>query len=116
MNQNATGVSLIASDSKSNTLYTNLTFSCKTETLGSLYSHALLMPLDDPYIVMPLKTLDVFFSKIEVTGICIFFVTSGKNFQFLPFALDIVLNLRMEMKDFKNESKRHTGIMGQVEK
>ena len=47
---------LIASDSKSNTLYTNLTFSCKTETLGSLYSHALLMPLDDPYIVMPLKS------------------------------------------------------------
>ena len=26
-------------------LYTNLTFACKTETLGSLYSHALLIPL-----------------------------------------------------------------------
>ena len=25
--------------------YTNLTFACKTETLGSLYSHALLIPL-----------------------------------------------------------------------
>ena len=25
------------------TLYTNLTFACKTETLGSLYSHALLI-------------------------------------------------------------------------
>ena len=38
---------LIASKSKSNTilLYTNWTFACKTETLGSLYSHALLIPL-----------------------------------------------------------------------
>ena len=37
---------LIASDSKSNTppFYTNLTFGCNTETLGSLYSHALLIP------------------------------------------------------------------------
>ena len=35
---------LIASDSKPNTFfYTNLTFACKTETLGSLYSHALLI-------------------------------------------------------------------------
>ena len=25
--------------------YTNLAFACKTETLGSLYSHALLIPL-----------------------------------------------------------------------
>ena len=25
--------------------YTNLTFACKTETLGSLYSHALFIPL-----------------------------------------------------------------------
>ena len=25
--------------------YTNLTFACKTDTLGSLYSHALLIPL-----------------------------------------------------------------------
>ena len=25
--------------------YTNLTFACKTKTLGSLYSHALLIPL-----------------------------------------------------------------------
>ena len=33
---------LIASDSKSNT---NLTFACKTESLGSLYSHALLILL-----------------------------------------------------------------------
>ena len=29
--------------------YTNLTFACKTETLGSLYSHALLIPLVMPY-------------------------------------------------------------------
>ena len=38
---------LITSDSKSNyyPFYTNLTFTCKTETLGSLYSHALLIPL-----------------------------------------------------------------------
>ena len=38
---------LIASDSKSNTIpfYTNLTFACKTETLGSLYSYALLILL-----------------------------------------------------------------------
>ena len=37
---------LIASNSKSNTLlfYTNLAFACKTKTLGSLYSHALLIP------------------------------------------------------------------------
>ena len=28
--------------------YTNLTFACKTETLGSLYGHALLIPLN-PY-------------------------------------------------------------------
>ena len=34
-----------ASDSKSNTFYTTLTFAYKTETLGSLYSHALLIPL-----------------------------------------------------------------------
>ena len=35
---------LIASDSKSNTpFYTKLAFACKTETLGSLYSHALLI-------------------------------------------------------------------------
>ena len=42
---------LIASDSKSNTylFYTNLTFACKTETLGSLYSHTLLIPLVMPY-------------------------------------------------------------------
>ena len=34
---------LMASDSKSNifTFYTNLTFACKNETLGSLHSHAL---------------------------------------------------------------------------
>ena len=25
--------------------YTNLAFACKTETLGSLYSHAVLIPL-----------------------------------------------------------------------
>ena len=37
---------LITSDSKSITsFYTNLTFACKTETLGSLYNHALLIPL-----------------------------------------------------------------------
>ena len=37
---------LIASDSKSNTpFYTNLTFAYKTETLGSLYSYALLILL-----------------------------------------------------------------------
>ena len=38
---------LIVSDSESNTIlfYTNLTFACKTKTLGSLYSHALLIPL-----------------------------------------------------------------------
>ena len=35
---------LITSDSKSNTpFYTNWVFACKTETLGSLYSHALLI-------------------------------------------------------------------------
>ena len=28
--------------------YTNLTFACKTETLGSLYSHALLILLKSP--------------------------------------------------------------------
>ena len=33
------------SDSKSNTIYTNLTYAYKTETLGSLYSHALLILL-----------------------------------------------------------------------
>ena len=27
--------------------YTNLSFACKTETLGSLYSHALLSPLSN---------------------------------------------------------------------
>ena len=37
---------LIASDSKSNTILdTNLTFACKTETLVSIHSHALLIPL-----------------------------------------------------------------------
>ena len=35
---------LITSDSESNTLLSRLTtFACKTETLGSLYSHALLI-------------------------------------------------------------------------
>ena len=37
---------LIISDSKSNQHYpfwTKLTFACKTETLGSLYSHVLLI-------------------------------------------------------------------------
>ena len=36
---------LVASDSKSQhqPFWTNLTFACKTETLGSLYSHALLI-------------------------------------------------------------------------
>ena len=51
--QNATPVRieprpLTASDSKSDTLLpscTNSTFACKTETLVSLYSHALLIPL-----------------------------------------------------------------------
>ena len=39
---------LIASDSQDQhyPFYTNLTFACKTETLGSLYSHALLIPLN----------------------------------------------------------------------
>ena len=38
---------VIASDSKSNTILSTLTgpFDCKTETLGSFYSHALLIPL-----------------------------------------------------------------------
>ena len=38
---------LIASDSQVQhyPFYTNLTCACKTETLGSLYSHALLIPL-----------------------------------------------------------------------
>ena len=38
---------LITSDSKVQhyPFYTNLTFACKTETLGSLYSHALLILL-----------------------------------------------------------------------
>ena len=34
---------LIASDSKSNTILSGLAFACKTETLSSLYSHALLI-------------------------------------------------------------------------
>ena len=37
---------LIASDSIQHyPFWANLTFACKTETLGSLYSHALLIPL-----------------------------------------------------------------------
>ena len=38
---------LIASDSivKYSPFYTNWAFACKTETVGSLYSHALLTPL-----------------------------------------------------------------------
>ena len=37
---------LLTSDSKSkdSPFYTNFTFACKTETFGSLYSHALLIP------------------------------------------------------------------------
>ena len=36
---------LILSPTLSFLVYTNLTFACKTETLGSLYSHALLILL-----------------------------------------------------------------------
>ena len=39
------------SDSKS----TNLTFACKTETFGSLYSHALLIPLSHALLI-PFKS------------------------------------------------------------
>ena len=40
---------LITSDSKSNThFWTKLTFACKTETLGSLYSHALMILTESP--------------------------------------------------------------------
>ena len=35
--------------------YTNLTFACKTETLDSLYSHALLIPLGHALLI-PLKS------------------------------------------------------------
>ena len=31
--------------------YTNLTFACKTETLGSLYSHALLISLSHALLI-----------------------------------------------------------------
>ena len=39
------GIEPLAQDSKSNMplFYPNLTFACDTETLGSLYSHALLI-------------------------------------------------------------------------
>ena len=43
--QNVTPVSFEPFQVQHAPLYTNLTFACKTETLGSLYSHALLIPL-----------------------------------------------------------------------
>ena len=65
-----------ASDSKSNTLFSTLTFACKTETLGSLYSHALLILLKSSkskhQVVHEQK---FFFSKIFVEHMSIFGTT-----------------------------------------
>ena len=57
-------------------LYTNLAFACKTETLGSLYSHALLIPLNhqSPNIKCcmnrSLKISQVALAKREERGAC----------------------------------------------
>ena len=43
----------ILTGAKSNTpFYTNLTFACQHETLGSLYSDALLIPIESKYQVV----------------------------------------------------------------
>ena len=57
---------LIASDSKSNTI---LTFACKTETLGSLYSHTLLIPLQSSkyQVVYEQKFKDLLSSTRQVS-------------------------------------------------
>ena len=52
-------------------LYTNLAFACKTETLGSLYSHALLIPTKSSkfknQLVHEQKFKDLLSSKCQVS-------------------------------------------------
>ena len=60
-----------ASDSKSNTILSTLTFACKTETLGSLYSHALLILTESSksknQVLHELKFKDLLSSTCQVS-------------------------------------------------